>query len=97
MRQRLWEAQERDRGQVRREDDLKQKHPELRRNVKFDDDEQPLYLDIQLNKDAEWNRIEADQAIEATKGRNGRVKGLGSKELQDLLGEPRKTDANQNK
>ena len=68
--------------------DLKQKHPELRRNVKFDDDEQSLYLDIQLNKDADWNRIEADQAVEATRGRGGRVKGLGTNELQELLGGP---------
>ena len=29
--------------------DLKKRHPELKRNVKFDDDTLGLFLDIQLN------------------------------------------------
>ena len=65
--------------------DLKKTHPELKRNVKFDDDEMGLYLDVQLEKDGEWIRIDAEQAMLATKGRNGRAKGIGTDDLKSLL------------
>ena len=45
-----------------------------------------MYIDIQLKKDSLWQRIDAVEVIEATKGRSGRSKHLGIKELKDILG-----------
>ena len=56
--------------------DLKTKHKGLKRNIKFDDGTLGLYLDIQIDKDEEWQRIDPEQALEATKGRRGRDRSL---------------------
>ena len=65
--------------------DLKKKHPGLKRNVKFDDVNLDLYLDVQLKADDEWQRIDPGQAVEATKGRPGRSRGIDADRLRRLL------------
>ena len=42
--------------------ELKKKHPELKRTVKFDEDELDLFMDIQTAAGADWKRIGRDQA-----------------------------------
>ena len=65
--------------------DLKKHHPDLKRNVKFDDETLDLYLDVQFGKDEDWQRIDAAQALEANKGRQGRTKGIDAGRLRELL------------
>lgn len=36
---------------------IKQKNPDLRRNVKFDEDELSLFMDMQMKKDGPWRRV----------------------------------------
>ena len=43
--------------------DLKKKHQELKRSVKFDDLGMTLYMDVQLQRDGPWRRIDPDQAL----------------------------------
>ena len=48
---------------------LKQKHPGLKRNVKFDDAAMNLVMDIKLDATWQWKKMRPDQALEASKGR----------------------------
>ena len=48
---------------------LKQKHPGLKRNVKFDDGVMDLVMDIKIDVNSPWTKMRPDQALEATKGR----------------------------
>ena len=41
---------------------LKKRHPDLRRNVRFNEDMSGLHMDLQLNKDGQWRRVQPDQA-----------------------------------
>ena len=70
--------------------DLKKKNPDLKRNVKFDEDELGLYMDLQLKRDGPWRRIMPEQARNATKT-SGIRKTAGPSvmqedELTELLG-----------
>lgn len=41
---------------------LKKKNPDLKRNVKFDESEFGLYMDLQIKKDGPWRRVRPDRA-----------------------------------
>ena len=66
--------------------DLKKKHPALKRNVKFDEEDGGMYLDFKLNEEADWKRVKPAQAAAANKKRNrAGVKSLNEGELRGLL------------
>ena len=66
--------------------DLKKKHPSLKRNVKFDEEDGGLFMDLKQDETAEWKRVKPSQAAAANKGRraNG-TKSLGEDELRSML------------
>ena len=67
---------------------LKKSNPDLRRNVKFDEDCCGLFLDMQLKKDAEWKRVKPEEAKKAVQGRlSGGPSEMGADELKDMMGE----------
>ena len=67
--------------------DLKQKNPNLRRNIKFDEEDAGLYMDIQLNKDGLCKRVKPEQAKELAKTRKRRgPEQMGADELRSLMG-----------
>ena len=67
--------------------DLKKKHPALKRNVKFDEEDGGLFLDLKLDDESEWKRIKPATAMAANKRRKGAgVKSMGEEELGELLG-----------
>ena len=49
---------------------LKKSNPDLKRNIKFDEDRENLFLDMQLRKDDQWKRVRPDEARKAVQGRN---------------------------
>ena len=68
--------------------DLKKKNPNLKRNVKFDEEDCGLYMDLKMNETADWKRVKPEQAAAATKNRRGgRTRSMGEDELRGLLGE----------
>ena len=52
--------------------DLKKRHAGLKRNIKFDEDDRGLYMDIKLNEKSDWKRVNPAQAsaAKAAGGRN---------------------------
>ena len=67
--------------------DLKKKHPNLKRNVKFDEEDGGLYMDLKKDETAEWKRVKPVQAAAANKGRSSSgVKSIGEDERKDMLG-----------
>ena len=42
--------------------DMKKKNPDLKRNVKFDEDDLGLFMDVQMQRDGPWRRIKPEQA-----------------------------------
>ena len=68
--------------------DLKKKHPLLKRNIRFDEDDGGLFMDLKLNTESDWKRVKPDQAINANKKRRQpRTVNLDVDELQSLLGD----------
>ena len=66
--------------------DIKKKHPLLKWNVKFDEEDGGLYLDLKLDETAYWKRVKPAQALAANKRRRtSRTKSLGEDELRSLL------------
>ena len=66
--------------------DLKKKNPELKRNVKFDEEDRNLYMDIRLKEGAEWRRVKPKQAEAANRKRkNNNTKDIEQDELTGLL------------
>ena len=66
---------------------LKQKHPGIKRNIKFDDMTKDLVLDFSINPDAgDWKRVTATQAVQMkTKFSRGNTE-VTNNELESLLG-----------
>ena len=69
---------------------LKQKHPRIRRNIKFDDDEMSLVLDFNLDPDGSggWRQVTAKQAKQmkiAMKSGAGHTQSVSDQELTGLL------------
>ena len=66
--------------------DLKKKNPDLKRNIKFDEDDLGLYMDLKLRKDGQWNRVKPSQALAANKNRGRSVtKELVENDIRELL------------
>ena len=75
--------------------DLKRKHPRLKRNIKFDEEDGGLFMDFNLNNDDEneWKRVKPAQAERANKKRKGgRTKSTNEEELEQLLGNEEESD-----
>ena len=53
--------------------DIKNKQPNLKRNIKFEEDFLGLEMDIQISDGGDWRRIEAPQAIQANANRRTTV------------------------
>ena len=66
--------------------DLKAKPAKLKRNVKFDEEDLDLYMDIRLSDGGEWKCVKPDQAA-ANNKRRGRKLNVGEDELRRLLGD----------
>ena len=66
--------------------DLKSKHPTLRRNVKFDEEDLGLFMDIQTSVDERWRRIKPDQARKLAKARVRGPEKLNDLDIVTLLG-----------
>ena len=67
--------------------DLKKRHPHLKRNVKFDETDSGLYMDLKIKTDSDWKRVKPAQAKAANKRRgNERLKTMEEDELHELLG-----------
>ena len=68
--------------------DLKRKHAGLRRNVKFDEQDKGLFMDLKLDEESDWRRIKPAQAEAAGRRRkkNGGARGMDEEELMSLLG-----------
>ena len=64
--------------------DLKKKHPDLKRNVKFDEEDGGLFMDFKIG--ADWKRVKPKQARAAVKERRKRTSSLNEEDLRDLLG-----------
>ena len=70
--------------------DLKKKNADLRRNVKFDETDLGLYIDLQLEKEGQWRRVKPEQARmanEKSRSRGG-PETMDAEELSTLLGGP---------
>ena len=73
--------------------DLKKRNPDLKRNVKFDEDDLGLFMDVQFKRDGQWKRVKpehARRALEAsgTSSRKGGPDSLKEDELVVLLAGP---------
>ena len=73
--------------------DLKQRHKGLKRNIKFDEEDNGLFMDFRLEEGAEWKRIKPSQARTANKKRTNRTRNIGEGELMDLLGQKGESDS----
>ena len=49
--------------------DLKKKNPDLKRNIKFDEDDLGLYMDVQMERDGPWRRIKPDPVKQLSRTR----------------------------
>ena len=67
--------------------DLKQTHKELKRNVKFDEENLGLFMDVQTEKDGTWKRIRPHQAYKTLKTRRNGPEEMEEDEIKSLLGE----------
>ena len=68
--------------------DLKKRHASLKRNIKFDEDDYGLYMDLKLDDDSDWKRVKPALAEAANKKRRvARTKDLDEDELKNLLGD----------
>lgn len=70
--------------------DLKTKHKELRRNVKFDVETLGLFMDMQLTTTGDWKRVypaQARMALSTSKNTRSGPINLDDEDLRSLLGE----------
>ena len=65
--------------------ELKKKYPGLKRNIKFDEEDGGLFMDIKLNPDAEWKRIKPREAEKRIKVKKGKTKTMDEEELRSLF------------
>ena len=66
--------------------DLKKRHPGLKRNIKFDEEDYGLFMDLKLSEEADWKRVKPAQAINANKKRRKqKTPDLDEDELRSLL------------
>ena len=67
--------------------DLKQRHKGLKRSVKFDEEDNGLFMDIKLDEGSDWKRVKPSQARAANMKRKNRTRTLDDHELRSLLGD----------
>ena len=68
--------------------DLKKKHTGLKRNVKFDEVDNGLFMDFSLDGNGDWRRVKPAQARKANGGRRtAGARDTDEAELQSLLGD----------
>ena len=70
--------------------ELKQRNPDLKRNVKFDEDELGLFMDVQVKRDGPWRQIKPEQARKAAANKpvtGSQTEDYRAEEIQDLLGD----------
>ena len=72
--------------------DLKKRHPGLKRNIKFDEEDNGLFMDLKLEEGADWKTIKPAQAFRANKKRTGKKHSFEDRELEDLLEEDEGSD-----
>ena len=72
--------------------DLKKKHTGLRRNIKFDEEDLGLFMDIQKNADERWRRIKPDQAKKLVRSRSRGPEKLNDSDIATLLGSDDETE-----
>ena len=66
---------------------FKKKHPGLKRNVKFDEEDCGLFMDLRLSETGDWKRVKPKQALAAVKARRKKTQSLNEEELRHLLGD----------
>ena len=66
--------------------DLKSKHASLRRNIKFDEEDMGLFMDIQTDADDRWRRIKPEQARKLARTRSRGPEKLNDSDIVTLLG-----------
>ena len=66
--------------------DMKRKNKELKRNVKFDEDEAGLFMDVLLKADGQWRRITTAQARALNSRKRRGPDGFELDELKSLVG-----------
>ena len=67
--------------------DMKQKNSGLKRNIKFDEEDLGLYMDVQVERDGSWRRIRLDRAREwASKRKRRGPEDIDAEELKSLVG-----------
>ena len=67
--------------------DLKKKNPGLKRNIKFDEEDNGLFMDVRMGQGEEWRRIKPERAAAACRRRKNWTKDLDGDELRSLLGD----------
>ena len=72
--------------------DLKKKNPDLRRNVKFDEESLGLYMDVCMEKDGSWKRIRPTHAYRVLQNKKTEGDRMGpadmdEDEIRSLLGD----------
>ena len=66
--------------------DLKKKNPHLKRNVKFDENDFGLFMDLQLERDRHWKRVKPEQARKALAAAGDKRGGPAELEADELTG-----------
>ena len=66
--------------------DLKMKHPQVRRNVLFDDDTMDVVLDFNLSEDQPWMRLTSEQAKKRKKKNPTAKQNVNDCDLDNILG-----------
>ena len=64
---------------------LKKTNPDLRRNVKFDEENIGLFLDMQTKKEGQWKRVRPEEAKKALNGLST-DEGPAEADAEELLG-----------
>ena len=69
---------------------MKKTNPDLRRNIKFDEDCCGLFLDMQLKKEGKWVRVRPDEARKAVldRGASDGPSEIAAEELRSMIGDP---------
>ena len=67
--------------------DMKQKNPELKRNIKFDKDEVGLFMDVLVKAGGQWRRISTEQAKTLNSRKRRGSDRFELDELKSLVGD----------
>ena len=69
--------------------ELKMTNPEIKRNIKFNEDSLNLFMDLQTTREGPWGRILPEQATAVLAGRKKKtdvMRDMAAEEIADLLG-----------